>query len=618
MKTLDTTAEISGLFRPLFSPYRFKAYYGGRGGMKSHSFATALLIKATERRLRILCAREIQVSIRDSVKRLLDDKIANLHFYDTRRRRFFPLSSFYNSTQNEIRGANGSMFVFAGLRTDPEKIQSMEGIDIAWVEESHTVSQHSLDILLPTVRKPGSEIWFTWNPRYESDPVDAMFRGKAGPPPRSLVREVSWQDNPWLPGEQREQMEWQRARDPDKYAWIWEGHYVRRSEARVFRNWRVGSEAEFNAEGKRLYYGADWGFSDDPSVMVRCWIEGRTLYVDYEAWAVHCEIDKTPALFDRIPDSRKWPCIADSARPETISYMRRNGFPNMRPARKGPNSVEEGVEFLKNFDIVVHPRCRHVIDELTLYSYKVDKQTAEILPMLEDRKNHCIAEGTLVTCLRGDIPIEHVTTDDRVLTRGGYQRVLFAGLTDVDRETVVVITTNGLLCCTPDHEILTPHGPVRADALIYDDEIFNLYKRPSNEMDADIAPIPPRYLQVSQLTNAFDSETWETLGEEEKRMLTKGYSSLINAQDKKPVVGRMVWILKAPRCPRVYDLTVEKHHEFFAGNVLVSNCIDAFRYALEGQRRVSTWLPARETEQQIKKKIPQKAEPVEEEPFYPA
>jgi phage terminase large subunit len=144
--------------------YRYRAAYGGRGSAKSHSFAGALVIRARERPLRILCCREIQNSIKDSVKRLLDDKIAAYGFGD-----------FFQSTETQIKGANGSLIVFGGLRSNPDAIKSLEGIDIAWVEEASRVSQRSLDILTPTVRNPNSEIWFTWNPDNPKDPVDVML-----------------------------------------------------------------------------------------------------------------------------------------------------------------------------------------------------------------------------------------------------------------------------------------------------------------------------------------------------------------------------------------------------------------------------------------------------------
>ncbi len=183
-------------------------------------------------------------------------------------------------------------------------------------------------------------------------------------------------------------MEWDRARDPEKYAHIWLGEYERKSEARVFKNWRI--EEHEAPEGAVFYFGGDWGFSVDPSVLVRCYVNGRTLYIDFEAYRVGVEIDHLPALFDQVPGARAWPIRADSARPETISYLQRHGFPKLIAATKGKDSVKEGVIFLQNYDVVIHPRCIHTIDEFTMYSYKVDKLTGMITPILEDKKNHVI------------------------------------------------------------------------------------------------------------------------------------------------------------------------------------------------------------------------------------
>ena len=156
----------------------------------------------------------------------------------------------------------------------------------------------------------------------------------------------------------------------------------------MFRNWRI---EEFEAPPGSIHrLGADWGFASDPTVLVRCHIIGRQLFVDYEAYQIGCEIADTPSLFMSVPEAEKWPMVADSARPETISHMRKHGFPKIQPAVKGPKSVEEGVEWLKSFDIIVHPRCQHTIDELTLYAYKSDPLTGQILPLLSDKDNHVI------------------------------------------------------------------------------------------------------------------------------------------------------------------------------------------------------------------------------------
>jgi len=329
--------------------------------------------------LRMVCIREVQKSLEQSVKRLIDDKI-----------NAYGLGKLFGVQEFEIKTPGGGLIIFQGMQNHTaDSIKSLEGYDVAWVEEAQSLSQRSLDLLRPTIRKPGSELWFSWNPDKASDPVDQLLRGKDRIPSSTVV-EANWRDNPWLPDVLREEKDWDQRRDPDKYSHIWLGGYQKNSAARVFKNWRIGDPGEFIAtDDERFYYGSDWGFSVDPTTLIRCFKRERELFVDFEAYRVGCEIDQTPALFDTVPGARKWPIRADSARPETISYMNRHGF-RITGATKGPGSVEDGVEFLKSCDIVVHPRCRHTIDELTLYSYKVDKKTDEVLPVVEDKKNHVI------------------------------------------------------------------------------------------------------------------------------------------------------------------------------------------------------------------------------------
>ncbi len=385
-RTLDI--PLSAVFEPLLAPARYKAAYGGRGGTKSHFFGDQLIDDSlVHPGLRAVCVREYQVSLEQSVKRLLSDKI---DAYDLGRE--------FRVMDNRIETPGDGLIIFQGMQShNAESIKSLEGFDRAWVEEAQNLSQRSLDLLRPTLfRKPGSEIWCSWNPRVPTDPVDEFFRGNASkeagktwaPPLDSIVVRSSYRDNPWILPELLKEIEWDKARDPEKYAHVWLGEYERKSEARVFKNWRV-EEFETPSDATFLY-GADWGFSVDPSVLVRCYAVGRTLYVDREAYRVGVEIDHLAQLFDQVPGAREWTITADSARPETISYLQRNGYPKMVPAVKGKDSVKEGVIFLQNFDIVVHPRCVHVIDELTLDSYRTDKQTGLILPILEDKKNHTI------------------------------------------------------------------------------------------------------------------------------------------------------------------------------------------------------------------------------------
>jgi phage terminase large subunit len=382
MREIDLPAYANDLWQP----FRHLAWYGGRGGAKSRSVATGLVLQSCERHERILCGREFQKSIRDSSKRLIDDEIDRLG-----------LRSAFQSTETEIRGPNDSLFLFAGIRGNASGLKSMEGLTVFWGDEAQAFSQPSIDTIIPTIRREGSRLIWTWNPDLPTDPVDAMFRGnhldednRAGfePPPNSIVREVNHCDNKWFPDVLRTEMEFVRGRDFDKFNHVWMGQYRANSEARVFKNWTV--EEFESSPGAEFRLGADFGYSIDPSCAVRCYIDGRQLFVDHEAWGLQVEIVDLPALFMTIPEGEKYWMTADSSRPETISHLRNNGFPRIAPALKGPRSVEEGIEFLKSYDLVVHPRCQHLIDELTHYSYKVDSLTGQVTAILADKDNHMI------------------------------------------------------------------------------------------------------------------------------------------------------------------------------------------------------------------------------------
>lgn len=390
---------MKGLFAPVADdglPVRFRVAKGGRGSGKSHCFAEALIERAAEKKTRILCAREIQKSIRDSVKALLTKKIKELGY-----------ESEFNVLDTEIRHSNGSLITFVGLRSNIESVKSTEDVDICYVSEARTVSQTSWDVLTPTIRNVGSEIWADYNPEDPKDPVDAKFSGDAVPP-GSIVRHINYTENPFFPDVLRVEMEWDKSRDIEKYNHVWLGLHKTNSEARVFKKVEVREVPEPPADTV-FRFGADWGYSVDPSVLLRMWIDGRTLYIDREAYRVGCETEDLPKLFagkdganegevwtpeleaayPGIEDAKKWPITADSARPETISHMNKRGF-KMTGARKGPNSVSEGIEWLQSYDIVIDPSCKHAAYEFTSYAFKIDDKTNQVLPILVDKDNHVI------------------------------------------------------------------------------------------------------------------------------------------------------------------------------------------------------------------------------------
>lgn len=395
---LDKNIPFKAL--PLKSHFRYKGLHGGRGSAKSHTFARMLLARCRRNPgTRWVCAREIQLSLAQSVKRLLEDTI-----------KLYQLGDEFQVQNTLIKTPGDGVIIFQGLQDHTAtSIKSLEGFHGAWVEEAQSLSATSLELLRPTIREDESELWFSWNPDRASDPVDALLRG-AMPPDDACVTELNWQDNPHFPSVLRKEMESDYARDPETAAHVWGGRYKTKSKANVFKNYHIGA---FDTPDDAMFlFGGDWGFSVDPTVLLRMFVaEGAlrralvaqyglkgdhaVLCIDREAYAVGCEIDDTPALFDALDPAdpamaRRWPITADSARPETISYMQRHSYPLIQPARKGPGSVEEGIKFLQAYDIIIHTRCPHAAIEFGDYRYKLHPLTGEVTPVLEDKKNHTI------------------------------------------------------------------------------------------------------------------------------------------------------------------------------------------------------------------------------------
>lgn len=376
-------ADLPEYAEALFAPMRYKVLYGGRGAARSWSVARALLIKAAATPLRVGCFRELQKSIKDSVHRLLTDQIDLLGLPG------------YEITDHEIRHVNGSLFLFEGLRHNVTKIKSLEGIDIAWVEEAERVSKGSWDVLIPTIRKAGSEIWVNFNPDLEDDPTYQRF--VVAPPPNAWVAKVSGADNPWFPEELATERAYLYAVDPDAAAHVWGGECRTATDAQILRGKWVVEEFEPEHGWDGPYHGADFGFAQDPNVLVRCWIAPGTLkkstgrlMIEREAYKVGQDTDDIPDQWQLIvPGCERHVIRADSARPETISYLRRHGFPKIEGVAKWTGSVEDGIAHLRQYErIVIHPRCVHAAFEARHYSYKVDDRTGDVLPVVVDKHNH--------------------------------------------------------------------------------------------------------------------------------------------------------------------------------------------------------------------------------------
>jgi phage terminase large subunit len=372
---------VHEVFSPPLGSLRYRGLYGGRGGGKSYPVALVAATWAANRNLSILCTREYQNSIKDSFHKELKSAIAGNDW----------LAPHYDIGVDYLRcKTTGSEFFFKGLQ-NTDSIKSFAQIDICIVEEAETVTESQWVDLIPTIRKPNSEIWVLWNPRKKGSPTDSRFR--LNPHPDSVIRKVGWQDNRFFPKVLKsDRLHDLETLSPEMYNHIWEGEYLQISDAQVFKGKFVKSEFEIGKNWDGAYCGLDFGFSRDPTAAVQMWINDNTLYISHEAVKVGLEIDETARFInDKIPDFGRNKIIADSARPESRSFLRRHGFPMCQGAKKGKGSVEDGVAFIKSFDrVVIHPRCTETYNEFCNYSYKQDRLTKDILPTILDANNHCI------------------------------------------------------------------------------------------------------------------------------------------------------------------------------------------------------------------------------------
>ena len=390
---VDEPVEIRATFpaklRPLFEPRRYKVMYGGRGGAKSWGVARALLLMAANEPLRILCAREIQKSMKDSVHRLLKDQIVALNLTDE-----------FEVLDTEIRGANGSVFLFSGLQSHTvDSIKSFEGVDRVWIEEGHGVSRKSWDTLIPTIRKPGSEIWVTLNPDMDTD--DTYQRFIAAPSSDTWLCEINWRDNPWFPEVlNQERLKAERTLPREDYEHIWEGKPRRVAEGAIYRH---EIEALFSDQRLRdvpydpalpVHTVWDLGWNDAMTIImvqrgpmdVRIidYIEDSNRTLD---WYVG-QLEKRPYRWgtDFIPhDGRTRNFQTGKSTEELLTDMKRKV--QVLPV----SGIEEGIKAAR----MVFPRCyfdqhkaARLVECLKRYRRDINQRTNEAVGPLHDEYSH--------------------------------------------------------------------------------------------------------------------------------------------------------------------------------------------------------------------------------------
>lgn len=361
-------------FDPPLGSVRFRAWYGGRGGAKSWNIARALLIHGARDPMRILCTRQYQASLSESVLALLEQQITALG-----------LGGVYTVTKTSIIGRNGTEFIFRGLK-DVNQIKSLENIRLVWVEEAQTVPENTWKVLTPTIRAAGSEIWVSFNPDLESDATYQRF--VVHPPANAIVRQVGYLDNPWLPDVLAAEARDMAIADPEGFEHVWGGSPWSRSDAEVLSGkWIVQDFTPLESWGAP-YFGGDFGFANDPAVAVKLWVADKRLWVEHEAGGVKLDMDQLRDAWVKIPGLADHTVRADSSRPETINELNRRKL-KVIPAPKWDGSVKDGIEHLRSYEtIVIHSRCVRARSEARLWRYKVDPRSGDVLPVLVDRHNH--------------------------------------------------------------------------------------------------------------------------------------------------------------------------------------------------------------------------------------
>lgn len=475
--TPDNVFQMGRVFAPLLmEKHRYKVYWGGRGAAKSWAMAAAIVVKGSKVPLRVLCTRELQVSIKDSVHKLLEDTINRLGLKD-----------HYEVLGNEIRGKNGTLIIFKGIKHSISEIKSTEGIDICWVEEAENVTKRSWSTLIPTIRKDGSEIWVSFNPRKKTDATYQRF--VVNRPTDSYVRKVSWRDNKWFPDVLKQEMEDDKRDDFDMYLHVWEGEFLTYAENAVYapqlRKMReenriitmpVSNEAPVNTFW-------DLGKDDHTAIWFHQFVGREHRFIDY-----HHDRFKEVEDYAEVVNKRGYTYgrhyfphdVAQDRLGMTQTVEDQFVALGVKPLVVVPriSSLEQGILMTRRAmaGVYIDPvRCAEGIECLSNYERKYDDEndTHSERPIHNWASNGCLVAGSMVATTRGDVAIEDVVIGDKVLTPWGERDVLNSGVTMLTDDLVAV----GPLVMTPDHKVYTNKGFVRSDALRKGDTISFLQER---------------------------------------------------------------------------------------------------------------------------------------------
>lgn len=354
----EKTIEIPVEYKPLFTTgWREAAVYGGRYSLKSHTVARYLLIRARQKKTRVGCFRQFQNSITESSHQLLADLI-----------KFYGMTDFEVTNNSIVNKLNGSDFIFKGLYLNEQSIKSIEGIDIAWVEEAQTITESSIEVLTPTIRKEGSQIIYTYNRLLEDDPVHKrlVLEGR----PNTLVINVNYDialKYGLMPDVIRLEMEDDKERRPllYKHKWLGEPNTL---EDRVYKDWQMIDSIPHEARLER--YGLDFGYTNDPTAIVAIYYYNGGYILDEICYSKGLQNDRIAEILKNQPQAL---VIADSAEPKSIDEISMNGV-SIIPAQKGPGSINQGIDKVRQEKISVTKRSINIWSEYKKYMYDKDRE----------------------------------------------------------------------------------------------------------------------------------------------------------------------------------------------------------------------------------------------------
>lgn len=367
---MDIPVEYKRLFD---DDWREAAIYGGRFSLKSHTVARYLLIQARTKKTRVACFREYQNSIVESSHQLLSDLIDQ-----------YGLTDFEVTDKSIINKVNGSDFLFKGLHRNEQSIKSIEGIDIAWVEEAQSVTQKSIEVLTPTVRKEGSKIIYTYNRLTPNDPVHQrlVIEGR----PNSIVINANYfvaEKYGYLPDVIKKEIEDDKKNRPNLYKHKWLGE-PDGQEGKIYTNWKIIDELPHEAGLVRR--GLDFGFSVDPAALVAVYKYNGGYILDEELYAPKMYNKDIVEVIKQL-DEPNTIVIADSQEPKSIAQMKQLGL-TIFPCEKGKDSIRNGIQLVQSHKVSVTRRSQNIIREYQNYQWKKDRNGDPVSPNIpEDRQD---------------------------------------------------------------------------------------------------------------------------------------------------------------------------------------------------------------------------------------